>query len=223
MTPRKTISQQRARSPADKDLRRTHLIEAATRLFADADFEAVTVERVARLAGVAKGTAYIYFASKEALFLELVRAEMTLWLAALTLKLKRLRTKSPEKAVPIAIAKCTAERPVLCRLLVLLHTAIEPHLDEASAREFKLFMRSLLTQSSIAIASKVPGLHVQDAETLMLQTHALVIGITQLSNSQSVIVRVMAQDPALQSMRIEFEPFLIQALTALVRGTLAKP
>ena len=41
------ISRQRARSPQDKDLRRAHLIEAATRLFADADFDAVTIARVA--------------------------------------------------------------------------------------------------------------------------------------------------------------------------------
>ena len=67
----------RARSPQDKGLRRTHLIAAATRLFADADFDAVTIARVAEAAGVAKGTAYIYFATKETLFLELVRAEMT--------------------------------------------------------------------------------------------------------------------------------------------------
>ena len=67
----------RARSQQDKGLRRTHLIAAATRLFADADFDAVTIARVAEAAGVAKGTAYIYFATKETLFLELVRAEMT--------------------------------------------------------------------------------------------------------------------------------------------------
>lgn len=223
MIPRKTLSQQRARSPEDKDLRRTHLIEAATRLFADADFEAVTIERVARMAGVAKGTAYIYFASKEALFLELVRAELTLWLDALTLKLRRLRARQPESAVPMTIARITAQRPLMCRLLVLLHTVIEPNLDGPSAREFKLFMRSLLTQASGAIADRIPGLRVEEAETFMLQTHALVIGITQLSNPRSVIVRVMEQDPKLRSMRIDFEPFLTQALSTLVRGTLGKP
>ena len=99
------ISHQRARSPQDKDLRRAHLIQAATRLFADADFEAVTIARVAEAAGVAKGAAYIYFATKETLFLELVRAELTQWLAALTVTLKRLRSPRPAAAVPAANAK----------------------------------------------------------------------------------------------------------------------
>ena len=143
------ISRQRARSPQDKDLRRAHLIQAATRLFADADFEAVTIARVAEAAGVAKGAAYIYFVTKETLFLELVRAELTQWLAALTVTLKRLRSPRPAAAVPAAIAKSLSVRPLLRRLLVLaLHSVIEPKIDEPSAREFRLFLRDVLLQAS---------------------------------------------------------------------------
>ena len=212
------ISRQRARSPRDKDLRRAHLIAAATRLFADADFEAVTIARVAEAAGVAKGTAYIYFATKETLFVELVRAELTQWLAALTVTLKRLRSTQPATAVPRSIAKSLSTRPVLCRLLVLLHSVIEPKIDEASAREFKIFLRDVLLQASTLIAGKIPGLTPADAATLVLQTHALVISITQLANPPPVIARVMAMDVSLQDMHIEFEPFLARTLTQLVRG-----
>lgn len=212
------ISRQRARSPHDKDLRRAHLVEAATRLFADADFDAVTIARVAEAAGVAKGTAYIYFATKETLFLELVRAELTQWLAALTLKLKRLRSTRPATAVPVAIAKSLAGRPVLRRLLVLLHSVIEPKIDEATAREFKLFLRDVLRQASHLIADTIPGLTPTDAATLVLQTHALVISITQLASPPPVIARVVAADTSLHMMQIDFEDFLALTLTTLVRG-----
>lgn len=219
---KKVVSKQRARSQADKDVRRTQLIEAATRLFAHASFEAVTVARVAEAAGVAKGTAYIYFATKESLFLELVRAELTQWLASLTLKLKRLRSTQPAHAVPAAMARSLAERPVLRRLLVLLHAVIEPNIDEASARDFKLFLRDLLAEAGTAIAHKIPGLSGEDAMTLVLQTHALVISITQLADPPPVIARVIAANASLQSMRLDFEPFLAETLRTLVRGTLGK-
>lgn len=222
IAPKKLVSKQRARSQADKDVRRTQLIEAATRLFAHASFEAVTIARVAEAAGVAKGTAYIYFATKEALFLELVRAELTQWLAGLTLKLKRLRSTQPARAVPAAMARSLAERPVLRRLLVLLHTVIEPNIDEASARNFKLFLRDLLAEAGAAIAHKIPGLRREDAMTLVLQTHALVISITQLADPPPVIARVIAADASLQSMCLDFEPFLADTLRTLVRGTLGK-
>ena len=216
---KKAVSRQRARSLEDKDLRRAHLIDAATRLFADSTFEAVTIARVAQMAGVAKGTAYLYFATKETLFLELARAELTFWVQALTQKLKR----QPAQAVPVIMARCAAERPALGRLLVLLHSVIEPNIDEVAARDFKLYLRDLLTQASEAIASKIPGLTQNDAATLVLQMHALVISLSQLANPPPVIARVMAADPSLQAMQIDFEPFLASTLTTLVRGTLGQP
>jgi AcrR family transcriptional regulator len=220
---KKTISQQRARSTEDKDLRRAHLVEAATQLFASADYDAVTIARVAEAAGVAKGTAYIYFATKEALFLELVRAELTLWLEDLVATLKGLRARQPmEDAVPAAIARSVAQRPALQRLLILLHTVIEPKIDEATARDFKLFMLDLLSRASAAVCSKLPGLSSEQAGTLILQLHALVISLAQLSKPPPVIARVMASDPQLQFMQIDFESFLRATLTTLVRGTLPR-
>ena len=218
-----SISKQRARSQADKDLRRTHLVAAARHLFASASFEAVTIARVAERAGVAKGTAYIYFANKETLFLELVRAELSDWLLELTRKLTRLRHADASLAVPRLLAQSVTERPTLRRLLVLLHSVIEPNIDEASAREFKLFLHALLTQSGTAIAARLPGLSVPDAATLVLQLHALVISVTQLADPPPVIAKVMAADPTLQSMCIDFESFMTATLTTLVRGTLTRP
>lgn len=53
--------------------RRTQILEAAVRLWLRAGFEATAVEAIAREAGVAKGTVYLYFPSKEALLEEAVR------------------------------------------------------------------------------------------------------------------------------------------------------
>lgn len=217
---KKTISQQRARSAEDKDLRRAQLIAAATQLFADADFDAITIARVADAAGVAKGTAYIYFATKEALFLELVRAELLLWLDDLVLKLRRLRARNLSDAVPAAMARSLAERPALCRLLILLHTVIEPKIDAASAVDFKYFLRDLLSRISAEIVNKLPAMQTEQAQTLVMQMHALVISVAQLSSPPPVIAQVIADNPELQFMQIDFESFLRSTLTTLVRGTL---
>ena len=49
--------------------KRDRIIEAALRLFANESYQAVTMDRVAEAAGVAKGTLYLYFQSKEDLYL----------------------------------------------------------------------------------------------------------------------------------------------------------
>jgi AcrR family transcriptional regulator len=51
-----------------KAARPTELIEAAVEVFAEKGFAAARLEDVARRAGVSKGTAYLYFPNKEALF-----------------------------------------------------------------------------------------------------------------------------------------------------------
>ena len=56
-----------------KDARPDEIINAALEVFADRGFAATKLEDVARKAGVTKGTIYLYFANKEALFKALIR------------------------------------------------------------------------------------------------------------------------------------------------------
>jgi AcrR family transcriptional regulator len=49
--------------------KRQRILTAALKLFAHEPYQAVTMDRVAAAAGVAKGTLYLYFPSKDALYL----------------------------------------------------------------------------------------------------------------------------------------------------------
>jgi AcrR family transcriptional regulator len=55
----------RVTKPADE--RRREILDAATRLFAERGFETTTVQAIAGEAGVAAGTVYLYFPSKDAI------------------------------------------------------------------------------------------------------------------------------------------------------------
>ncbi|PYP35933.1 MAG: TetR family transcriptional regulator [Gemmatimonadetes bacterium] len=56
-----------------KDARPEEIIAAALEVFSDRGFAATKLEDVARRAGVTKGTIYLYFENKEALFKALIR------------------------------------------------------------------------------------------------------------------------------------------------------
>lgn len=62
----------RARAAARRDA----ILAAALEEFSAKGFAAARLDDVAKRAGVAKGTIYLYFADKESLFQELIRAEM---------------------------------------------------------------------------------------------------------------------------------------------------
>jgi AcrR family transcriptional regulator len=51
------------------------MLEAAQRLFAESGYEAVSMDAVAKTAGVSKATLYAHFESKEKLFAEILEAE----------------------------------------------------------------------------------------------------------------------------------------------------
>ncbi len=76
------------RRPEDRP---EEILRAALRVFADRGFAKARLEEVARKAGVSKGTLYLYFDSKDALFREMVRAtkgpklaEFEAWLEGFT-------------------------------------------------------------------------------------------------------------------------------------------
>ncbi|MGE5511241.1 MAG: TetR/AcrR family transcriptional regulator [Bacteroidota bacterium] len=57
--------------------RRQAILHAALHIFAENGFAAARLDDVAARAGIAKGTLYLYFADKEALFEELIRSYMS--------------------------------------------------------------------------------------------------------------------------------------------------
>jgi AcrR family transcriptional regulator len=75
---KRTAPRAAARTPKSREVRsaarREAILAAALDEFAARGFEATRLDDVARAAGIAKGTIYLYFRDKEDLFQELVRA-----------------------------------------------------------------------------------------------------------------------------------------------------
>ena len=65
-----------ARRERRKDARPRELLEAALELFVQKGYAATRAEEVAKMAGVSKGTLFLYFASKEELFKAVVRVNI---------------------------------------------------------------------------------------------------------------------------------------------------
>src|SRR5579863_4404940 len=62
----------RERHRRERSARRDSILAAAARVFAEHGVERATIEMVARAAEVAVGTIYLYFASRDDLFMSLV-------------------------------------------------------------------------------------------------------------------------------------------------------
>jgi AcrR family transcriptional regulator len=67
-----------------KQARPTEILDAAMKVFAHKGFAAARMDDIAREAGVTKGTIYLYFENKEAVFKSLVREAVGTMLASVT-------------------------------------------------------------------------------------------------------------------------------------------
>src|SRR6201995_783879 len=70
-----------ARWTRRKQARPTEILDAALSVFAEKGYAGTRMDEIARRAGVTKGTIYLYFESKEAVFKSLVRESIGATLA----------------------------------------------------------------------------------------------------------------------------------------------
>lgn len=208
----------RARSESEKDLRRDQVLDAAARVFSRDDFEAVTMARVAEEAGVAKGTPYRYFATKEALFLELLTREIGDWFAELVPMVESTAGDESAVSLPGFVARSLSARPLLTRLLPLLHAVLERNIDVDSALRFKRRLAEIMEPTAAAFESHLPGARAGDGFSLLLRTHALAIGLLQMSRPPEAVKAALGSDPALAPFDLDFVQEFEAAMGALVRG-----
>jgi AcrR family transcriptional regulator len=128
---------QRARTPDEKAHRQRAILEAAAALFDSEGLNGVSLNAVARRAGIAKSNLYRYFESREAMFLALLVEDETAWVASLEESLSRLPHQSDVQAVARALAQNIVAAPRLCALTAALSSVLERNVSDQSALAFK--------------------------------------------------------------------------------------
>jgi AcrR family transcriptional regulator len=139
-----------------KDARPAELLEAALEVFAEKGFAAARMEDIAARAGAAKGTIYLYFPSKQAVFEALVHS-------AIVPNLERAEAITASHDGPVA--------PLLRRLLALFATVLAdrrlvqfPRLIVGEAGNFPelaRFYRTTVIDRGLAL---IAGLHRRGVE-----------------------------------------------------------
>src|SRR5271169_2956389 len=117
--------------------RREAILEAALDEFSARGFASARLEDVAKRAGIAKGTIYLYFADKESLFQELIRAKMVPVVGSLELAfLTELPLRAVvEQAVEIFVREVYGTRRKLVIRLMISEGPRFPALAEFYYRE----------------------------------------------------------------------------------------
>lgn len=178
-------AQQRAVDRESKRARREALLDAAERLF-DADpTTAPSVSEVARAAGLAKGTVYLYFASKERLMLAVHERQVEAFFGALAGLVDR---ESPPRIedVPERALSWLADHPLFIALAAHCRRARGRSGDAASDGGARLRSAGFAAIAADRLA-RSDGMHdAASALALLWQSLALVVGLAQLGRPQDI-------------------------------------
>jgi TetR/AcrR family transcriptional regulator len=212
---KKAPRKRRAVTDAMKDARRDAILAAAKALFCKEPFESIAMSQVAAAAGLAKGTLYLYFRTREEIFLALLTREYSSWFAAFADQAKRCAT--PDAALDWIVASLAA-RGELVHLAGLLHAVLERNLPVETAREFKLRVAAGISAIAPDLARALDLENEKDARRFLNWLQASVVGIHQLASPAPAVRAAMAEEPRLAALAVDFQQELRAMLGALIAG-----
>jgi AcrR family transcriptional regulator len=192
----------RARSAEAKLVRREQILLAAVDLLVQEPYEQVTMAAIARSAGLAKGTAYLYWSTKEGLFLEALQAEY----AGLLGDLARAIPELPAEIEPLAsaIAEGLAQRPRLLAMIGLLHAVLERNAPVDAVITFKRSVLAGVLEVAAALHQRLPWLSIEEAARLQLRIHGAIVAFRQMADPPEGVRQALEQ-PDLALMRVDIE------------------
>ena len=211
------VGKQRARRDEDKQARRRHILDETLLLWNEQTFAALTMAKVAERCALAKGTLYLYFATKEELLLVLLEELLTEWFDALDAALDTADQPWDAARVARTIGLVTAERTALTRLLAIGEGILEYNITEARARAYKGMMLARAGATGARLERRLPFLAAGEGLLILIRVHALATGLRQMADPAPIVREVLAS-PELWPLRVEFGPALTETLIALVLG-----
>ncbi|MGI4745554.1 MAG: TetR family transcriptional regulator [Janthinobacterium lividum] len=170
----------RAYGDAGKDQRRKSILDAAALLLRRPDGGLPSAAEIAAASGLAKGTLYIYFRTKEEIFAALL---LHLWEPALAaLEEEFMRTDRPVpvrvEAFVLRFVAYVDERPFLLRLDALAKEVIERNMSVSALIAHK---EAFLASIEVVSARLENALMLQPGRgfKLLTRTHAMMRGLWQ--------------------------------------------
>ena len=217
------VIRQRAIQAEAKQERHDAILDAAERLLSRSKDRMANVAEVADEAGLAKGTVYLYFPSKEELLLAVHERNIDGFFSALIVCLEG------ERAVTIDDVLALTHRhlvdpplflPLAARCFGMMGQGVPPE----AAFAFKQRMAQRLQRAGAGLEHHFPDLGSGGGVSLLRHSYALIIGLWQMSGESAggkCALESAAANPVVFAWTYPDE--LDRAMRALWEGTVGRP
>ncbi len=181
----------RARAPAQKADRRDAILRAASLLFREQGV-LPTASAVAEKTGLGKGTVYLYFRSKEEIYLALLQNAYLAFLGELS---QRLQAQSDCRGEVVATQLCLTLQQHLdfLPLSALAHAILEQNASTDACRQYRQALATGLLECVQIIVAR-SRLNESEAMQLLLCSYGQITGLWQTAHPPENIRCIMAEE-----------------------------
>lgn len=218
--PRSPITQatKRARSNAQKEDRRQAILGAAHDFLAAEGYDGVTMNGLAKRAGLAKGTLYLYFKTKEEVFLALYLERLAAWCARVE---KTVEGGLDDAALAKSLTGAVRHDPIFLDLAARLTSVIEHNVPKQELITAKRRVAEVYFAMSKHFEQNLqlqPGQGFQLGRPLM----ALLLGASQMDTGKLAIADDLPDDVSNIIAMSSFDLVFEEGLTLLLAGLRSK-
>ena len=208
----------RARQPEQKEQRREAILAAGWTLFKEIGYTAISMTRVAKTAGLAKGTLYLYFKTKEELFL----AILTDWFPTFFDALNRLVQEMPPglsvEQAATRFASFLTENLTELHLMSLGPGILEHNTGDDAIRRFKETTLFHVAQTGQIMEDTFPFVATGSGPQLVLDIYVMIVGAMQVTMMPEHVAALVSQEPHLKPFDIEIEAYLAHLIGTHLSG-----
>ena len=210
---------QRAIAVEDKEERRQVLLDAVEELYLAHPDRMPNVAEVAETAGLAKGTVYLYFPSKEEMLLALHERHVTHFFEELMKKLAQPGPLDFDDIFPVT-SEHMIRVPGYLALTSRCFGMMDREIPIGTAVAFKARIAAILGVAGAALERHFPALAAGEGLTLLLHSYGLIVGLWQLLHPNERFGRAM-DHPDLRTLKRDYEKEIEKALRELWSGAMA--
>ncbi|WP_213948084.1 TetR family transcriptional regulator [Luteibacter sp. dw_328] len=202
----------------DKEARRDAILTAARTLFVRDPEKLPSAAAIATEAGLAKGTVYLYFATKEEIFMDLLHVERVAMMARIRAAFAP-DTRTVDEKISAFIADYVAHvtaRPDISKLESLGYSVLERNIEQDRLRAYKQELGTALVDAGTVVEAAL-GLAPGEGPRVLVHSYALTQGLWQALDIPPDCLEMMG-DAAVAFTSLDFTAELKVSLDRYWRG-----
>jgi AcrR family transcriptional regulator len=215
----RTRPRTRAVLPEDKSERRAAIFRAASELLKHSPQGAFSVEELARRAGLAKGTVYLYFGTREEVLLAVHAERQQVLFDTLDKTLAAPRVDI--RLIARTVARFLRAHPEFLPLAANCRGMLETNISPDAALAYKQGIGARLAKIGARLEVLFPTIAKGHGVGLLMASYGLMIGLWQISDPPACLASAMER-PEMALFKVDLEKQLVIALVNLWEGAIMR-